>query len=314
MGKRPVSVTLPRLRERALFRTLIPTVAVQNVLEPVAIDISEADAVTVHERCAGLNHPRLENGLTLFSFCKAISHDGVGGAVGVHDVFRNPIAIEVAEISPLILRETGVDQHTRRPQGPRLQSFGAGVLIPHDLRVTECAADDIRKPIAVHVVGVLATIGQVVLAEYLELPERALRLEIRSRIPELARTDVEFTIAIEVRDGAALVIIDVQWLHAKLEGGRRRLFGIFLRALRRVGRERKGGKREREQQGDADDTREDGEGHDYRGNGEATDRRKQPFVGQSQPASRRKTKREVWRARPKSHAQSSAMLDSPRAL
>ena len=160
----------------------------------------------------------------------------------------------------------------------------------------------------------LATIGQVVLAEYLELPERALRLEIRSRIPELARADVEFTIAIEVRDGAALVIVDVQWLHAKLERGRRRLFGIFLRALRRVGRERKGGKREREQQGDADDTREDGEGHDYRGGGEATDRRKQPLVGQSQPASRRKTKREGSRARPKSSAQSSAMLDSPRAL
>ena len=120
MGKCPVSVTLPRLCERALFRTLIPTVAVQNVLEPIAIDISEADTVTVHERCAGLNHPRLENGLTLFSFCKTISHDGVGGAVGVHDVFRNPIAIEIAEIGPLILRETGVDQHMRRPQGPRL--------------------------------------------------------------------------------------------------------------------------------------------------------------------------------------------------
>ena len=113
----------------------------------------------------------------------------------------------------------------------------------------------------------LATIGQVVLAEYLELPERALRLKIRSRIPELARTDVEFTIAIEVRDGAALVIVDVQLLHAKLEGGCRRLFGVFLSALGRVGRERKGGKREREQQGDADYTRKDGEGHGYRGNG-----------------------------------------------
>ena len=100
----------------------------------------------------------------------------------------------------------------------------------------------------------------------------------------------------------------MQWLHAKLERGRRRLFGIFLRALRRVGRERKGGKREREQQGDTDYTREDGDGHGYGGNGEAPDRRKQPFVGQSQPASRRKTKREVWRARPKSSAQSSGAI------
>ena len=85
---------------------------------------------------------------------------------------------------------------------------------------------------------------------------------------------------------------------------------------RRVGRERNGGEREREreQQGDADYTREDGEGHGYRGNGGAADRRKQPLVGQSQPASRRKTKREGSRARPKSSAQSSAMLDSPRAL
>ena len=213
----PVGVAAPRAGGDVPGGALVPAVAVEDVLAAVAVEVPEADPVAVHERGAGLDHPRSEDGLARRALREPVRHQRVGVAVGVDHVLGHAVAVEIAQGGPLVLHQLGLDQHVLAPRGGTGEPGRAGVLVPVHLRVHKGARDDVRVAVTVHVVGVLAAVGDVVLPEGLELAELALGGEGGPLVPVLAGADIGASVAVEVGDGAALVVIHVELLHADLE-------------------------------------------------------------------------------------------------
>lgn len=152
-------------------------------------------------------------------FGEFVAGHGVVVVPGVDDEFGDAVAVHVAEGGPFVLLEFGIDEDVFGPWGAVGEAFFAGVFEPGDFAVHEGAADDVEPAVAVDVPGVFGVIGHVVFAEGEESAERFFFFEVGAWIPEFACADVWVSVVIEVGDGAAFVVVEVELLDAEFEAG-----------------------------------------------------------------------------------------------
>ena len=136
-----------------------------------------------------VDDPGLEDRLAGFVFGEAVDRHGVVVVPGVDDQLGDAVAVEVAQVGPLVLAELRVDQDMLFPEVAAGQAFRAGVFVPADFGIEEGAGDDVGPAVAVDVVCVLAVVGEVVRGLDLQLAQRALLLEVGAGIPEFAGGD-----------------------------------------------------------------------------------------------------------------------------
>ena len=111
---------------------------------------------------------------------------------------------------------------------PALRLFvvsGAGILIPEDPGLGEAPSHHIEQAVAIDVVEVLAVVLEVVLPVRDQFPQGIL-FEVGARIPEFSGRDIEYSVAVNVANVEALIVVLVQLLDTPLQAALFRMLSV----------------------------------------------------------------------------------------